>query len=457
MYENLALSNDFKNFAYDDYSFYLEYVHNGLYKPAAHHYLICEKLKNIINGNIKRLMIFMPARHGKSMTITESFPSYFLGLFPNKRVITVSYGADLAHKFGRKNRQKIEKHGREIFNIELANDNASMSDWGIKDHSGGMLSIGLGGSITGHGADLLIMDDLIKNSEEAKSLRIREKVWEEWQSTLSTRLTSRGAVILVMTRWNEDDIAARLLAQEPDKWEVLSLPCEAEENDVLGREPGAPLWPEAGFDADWIKEKKIEVGAHKWQAMYQQRPSALEGGIIKRSWIQYYKQQPPDFDEQLISVDASFKNTQTSDYCVLGVWGKVGAKKYLLDYIRAKMNFPETVQALRNLHASYPRARTKLIEDKANGSAIIDFLKNEISGIIPINPKESKEARLAAVSTEFESGCIYFPDPSLRPDIGECVEELLNFPNAPNDDFVDMTSQALKRWQQPSGIFIGRA
>ena len=447
---------ELRDYAHDDYSFYLEYVHKGLYKPAAHHDLIAEKLQRIINGSLKKLMIFMPARHGKSMTVTESFPSYFLGRFPKKRVIAVAYGDSLARKFGRKNREKVDEYGQEIFGVQLAHDNASVTDWALAGTGGGMLSCGIGASITGHGADLLLIDDPIKNREEANSEHIRNKIYDEYQSSLLTRLHYSGAIILIMTRWHEDDLAGRILAKEKD-WEVLSLPAKAEKGDILGRALDEPLWIEGGYGKEWLEDREKAVGAQTWNSIYQQRPSAAEGNIIKRDWIKYYKQLPPSFEEMLISVDASFKGNTNSDYCVLTVWGKDKAKKYLIDAIRDRMNFPSTVAALRALVAKHPLARAKLIEDKANGSAIIDFLKNEISGIIPITPKESKEARLSAVSTEFESGSVFFPDPSLCSWIGDCVEELVSFPNGKHDDFVDSTSQALQRWQQPHTIRIGRA
>lgn len=447
--------HELKKFAREDYSFYLEFVHRGLYVPAAHHLLISEKLQRIIDGSLKRLMIFMPPRHGKSMTVTETFPSYFLGRFPKKRVIAVSYGDSLARRFGRKNRQKIEEFGKDLFGVQLAADNASVQDWAT-DQGGGMLSVGIGAGITGHGADLLLMDDVIKNREEANSAHIRNKIYDEYQSSLSTRLHSGGAMILIMTRWHEDDLAGRILAQE-DGWEVLSLPAEAEEGDLLGRDPGQPLWAEGGFDAEWLDQTKKALGSQAFNSIHQQRPSAAAGNIIKREWIKYYRQLPPKFDEMLISLDAAFKGNADSDYVVFTVWGKDHASKYLVDQIRDRMNFPSTVAAFRALVAKYPKAAVKLIEDKANGSAIIDYLKNEISGIIPITPRESKEARLAAVSPEFESGSVFFPDPKIAAWIGESIEELVSFPNAKHDDFCDSVSMALQRWQQPHTIWIGRA
>ena len=336
---------ELKKFAREDYSFYLEFVHRGLYVPAAHHLLISEKLQRIIDGSLKRLMIFMPPRHGKSMTVTETFPSYFLGRFPKKRVIAVSYGDSLARRFGRKNRQKVEEFGKDLFGVQLAADNASVQDWAT-DQGGGMLSVGIGAGITGHGADLLLMDDVIKNREEANSAHIRNKIYDEYQSSLSTRLHSGGAMILIMTRWHEDDLAGRILAQE-DGWEVLSLPAEAEEGDLLGRDPGQPLWAAGGFDAEWLDQTKKALGSQAFNSIHQQRPSAAAGNIIKREWIKYYRQLPPKFDEMLISLDAAFKGNADSDYVVFTVWGKDHASKYLVDQIRDRMNFPSTVAAFR--------------------------------------------------------------------------------------------------------------
>ena len=428
-----------------DYGFYVEYVHRGSYIPAKHTDYICEKVEKVERGIIKRLMIYLPPRHSKSLTVSETFPSYFIGKNPVRRVIETSYGDSLARKFGRANRRKIEEYGADLFGIKISSDNASMTNWGIEGHPGGMISAGIGGPITGEGADLLIIDDPIKNREEAESETYREKVWSEWQNTLLTRLHPGAAVIIILTRWHEDDLAGRLLAQEPDKWEVLSLPAEAEENDPLGREPGEPLWPEHGYDKEWMEAKKKEVGSRTWAALYQQRPSPVEGGIIRRGWWQYYRQAPSRFEEIIQSWDCAFKDEQSSDYVVGQVWGRRGADKYLLDQVRDRMDFPSTVRAVESLSAKWPHARAKLIEDKANGPAVIATLKSKISGLIPVNPEGGKMARLQAVSPDIEAGNVYLPEPSIAPWVHDYIEEFAAFPNGLNDDQVDATSQALLR------------
>jgi predicted phage terminase large subunit-like protein len=443
------------------YSFYLEMVHYGKYRPARHHDLICNKLQQILDGKLKRLMVFMPPRHGKSQTITESFPSYFNGKFPNKRAIVVSYGDELARDFGRKNKQKIDDFGKELFNIELDKSNHSATNYSIKEHTGGAFYTGIMGGITGRGADLLIIDDPIKTRMEAESETYRNRVYEEYQSSLTTRLMPNGAIIIILTRWHYDDLAGRILEKEGriedgGIWDVINLPCEAEENDPLGREIGEPLWSEFGYNEEWIKEKKIAVGSRTWFSLYQQRPSPDSGDIFKRQWIKYYRALP-ELDEQIISVDATFKDKKTSDFVVMQCWGRKGADKYLIDQVRDRMSFTSTLNSLRAFCAKHLNAHTKLIEDKANGTAVIDTLKREISGMIPIDPQGGKETRANAVSPQWEAGNVYLPDPSICPWVNDFVEELLHFPNGKHDDQVDGMTQALARWENSQPFLIGRA
>ena len=223
----------------------MELVTHGRWKRAKHLDLLCDYLEQVDLGEIERLIITMPPRHGKSMTVTESFPSWFIGRNPERRVIEVSYGAELAKRFGRSNRRKIEEFGADIFDITIARDNATLTNWSIEGHSGGMISAGIGGSITGQGADLLVIDDPIKNRKEAESLTYRESIWAEWQDTLSSRLHPGGRVVIIMTRWHEDDLVGRLLKQD-NTWRLINLPALAEDNDILGREEGQALWPEHG-------------------------------------------------------------------------------------------------------------------------------------------------------------------------------------------------------------------
>lgn len=393
-------------------------------------------------------MIFLPPRHSKSITVSETFPSYFIGKNLNRRVILVSYGDNLARKFGRANRNKLEEYGEEIFGIKLSKDNSAVTNWGIDGYRGGMISAGIGGAITGEGADLLIIDDPIKNRKEANSKVYRNMIWDEWQNTLYTRLQPNGSVIIILTRWHEDDLAGRLLNSEygeVENWDIIKLPAIAEENDLLGRKIGEPLWPEYGFDEKWARATKTAVGSMTWASLYQQRPSPSEGNIVKREWWQFYNKLPAEFDEIIQSWDCSFKETETGSYVVGQVWGRKGADKYLIDQIRARMDFTKTLKAIKNMTIKYPNARLKLIEDKANGTAIINVLRKEISGIVPVNPRGSKESRASAVSADIEAGNVYLPSQSIASWVNDYIEEWASFPNGENDDQVDATTQALDR------------
>jgi predicted phage terminase large subunit-like protein len=403
------------------------------------------------------------------MTVSETFPSYFIGRDPSRRVITVCYGDALARKFGRANRRKIEEFGKDLFGVSVSSENASMNNWGIQGHDGGMISAGVGGPITGEGADLLIIDDPIKNREEAESVTYREKVWDEWQNTLLTRLHPGGAVIIIMTRWHQDDFVGRLLSLEPDIWTVVSLPAEAEENDPLGRPVGAPLWPEHGFNAEWMSVTKEAVGTRAWTSLYQQKPSPQEGSILKRHWWQYWcypgQKLPPvivrDEFGEFVSIEAvplpkqmelaqswdmAFKDTRASAYVAGQVWGKEGANKYLLDQIRDKLDFVRTLQAVITLSVKWPQARAKWIEDKANGPAVMSVLKSKLSGLIPIQPHGTKEARAYAVTPQIQSGNVYLPHPHLAPWVEGFIEECAMFPNGAYADQVDTATQALNEF-----------
>lgn len=437
-----------------NYLAYLQVSHYLKYRPARHTKYIAKICERIEAGELKRVMFFLPPRHGKSMTITESFPSWFIGKNPDRRVIEVSYGESLARRFGRANRRKIEDFGSALFDIEIASDNASVTNWSIAGHGGGMISTGVGGPLSGEGADCLIIDDPIKNRQEADSPTYRDMLWDEYRNTLLTRLQPNAAIILIMTRWHEDDIAGRAIKNEGDQWTIVNLPAEAEEEDILGRPPGETLWPEFGFDRAWAADRKQKVGTMVWNALYQQRPSPQEGALVKRSWWKHYIVVPGHFDDIILSWDMTFKDEKTAasgnpDYVVGQAWGRVGADKYLLDQLRDKMDFPTTLKSVRVFKAKWKQATAIVIEDTANGPAIISSLKHEIPGIIPWPAQGSKTERLSAVSPQIEAGNVFIPDPIIAGWVSDYIEEFAVFPNGNNDDQVDATTQALRYWMRP--------
>lgn len=409
------------------------------YQVAPHHRLIARKLEAVARGEVKRLMIFMPPRHGKSRLASEFFPAWFLGRNPKQQVIACTYAQELANDFGRKVRNQLQDPLFQAIFPEsgLREDSKSASRFHTSE-GGVYFAVGAGGPITGRGAHVLLIDDPIKNSEEADSETHRRKLKDWYASVAYTRLMPGGAVVVIQTRWHEDDLAGWLLREHAHEgWEVLSLPAISEEDQ--------PLWPEA-FPLERLQAIKRAVGSRVWEALYQQRPSPAEGGLIKRGWWKYYREAPSVFDEIIQSWDATFKDTQKSDFVVGQVWGRVGGDKYLLDQVRGRMDFPTTVQAIRMLSAKWPQAHAKLVEDKANGPALIAVLGSEIPGLIPVQPMGSKEARVSAVTPTIEAGNVYLPDPSLAEWVGDFVEECSAFPSAAHDDQVDAMSQALLRF-----------
>ena len=437
------------------YKHYVEYVHEGRYVHARHTLFLCEILQTAIekkklmrSGDIKTenqyIAINLPPRHGKSMTITETLPSYYLGQFEHDRVIEISYNDTFANKFGKKNREKVERFGKELFDLEINNRSSASDNWQINNLVGGMISRGALSGITGEGADLMIIDDPIKNREEANSEVYRGKLWDEWIDSFSTRLHPGAIVILILTRWHEDDLQGRLLNPEygdPLNWQVYNLPLECDdENDTLEREIGEALWPER-YGIEFIEERKKYPSS--FNSLYQGRPTAQEGNMLKRAWWRYYDVLP-QMAMTILSVDATFKDGEDSDFVSLQVWGKLEADMYLIDRVKAKMNFPTTLQAIRNLLVKHPKIALKLVEDKANGPAIISMLQHEIGGFVGVNPEGGKVARVNAVSPYIESGNVYLP--RHEPFTHDFVEECASFPNGKNDDDVDAMSQALNRF-----------
>ena len=422
-------------------------VNNPQWHRASHLKLLNDELLEIFDGDNDRLMVFLPPGHGKSSLISETFPSWWLGHHPDDRIIFVSYEHNFAAGKGRACRDLFAEWGPKSFNHDLRPELQRADEWGIKDHRGIMWSAGVGGAITGKRANLIIIDDPVKNAEQADSPTYRRRAYDWYKTTLRTRLEPGGAIILVMTRWHEADLAGRLLEDQEtggDEWKVINLPAIAEEEDALGRSPGQALWPER-FPIDALEQTRRDNPPRWWNALYQQRPSPEEGNIVNRNWWQYHRPVHPDdvqMDDIIQSWDCSFKETGNS-YVVGQVWGIKGPNKYLLDQFRERTDFPGTLRAIRQMTDKWPQARTKLIEDAANGPAVIATLKREISGIIPVRAAGSKEARLHAVVPEIEAGNVYLPEGA--PWVRDFIEEFVSFPNGANDDQVDAATQALTR------------
>jgi len=382
------------------------------------------------------------------MSVTETFPSWYLGHNPYHRVIVLSYNEVSAKRFGSKNIAKIKKCGK-LFGIKLRTESAT--DFELTNGVGAMISRGLLSGVTGNPAELMIIDDPVKNAEEADSPTMRNKIVDEWMTTFKSRLASGAKVIVIQTRWRYNDFAGYLILNEPYV-KVINIPCEAEENDPLGREVGEPLAPELGKGKQWLEAFKQSYmnaeGLRAWHSLYQGKPSQEKGNIFQREWFVHY-QDPPGFAVGCISVDASFKNKETSDYVAIQAWGKSIDGYYLLRRVRRQMGFIETVKEVLEFKSMFPDFAI-LVEDKANGSAIIEMLRLNLDDVIEITPRETKVARAQAVSPLFENKVVKYPYST------ESVyfEELTRFPFAEHDDETDATTQALN-WLK--GRYAGEA
>lgn len=408
--------------------------------------------------------------------------AFLFGLFPDAQILAASYSSSLAKANNRAVQRIMEsKEYKEIFpNTRLGGSKdvrsdgkkyiRNMDEFEIVGRNGMYACAGVNGAFTGKGADFLVIDDPVKNDKEANSQTYRDNVWEWWTSTAFTRLMGKSRCLIIMTRWHEDDLAGRLLQQakaDPGalQWRELKLDAikefsevddKTEWDDIAAldpREVGEALWPDV-YPASRLKLIEKSIGPRWWNSLYQQRPTALEGGIIKSKWIQYYNEMPSRFNRIIQSWDATFNDNKTSDFVVGTVWGEWGNKYYLLDMVRGQMSFYETCEAIDRLSKKWPQAIRKLVEKKANGDAILNSLKRKgfyedgterkaIIGLVPVVPTESKGARLEACSTLFAAGDVLFPHPSIAPWVNVVVEELVKYPNATYDDCVDSTSQAL--------------
>ena len=437
----------------ENYATYCYVIHKEKWIPTKFHKFLANKIQTFVEtytGNPYDILVLScPPQHGKSLTVTETFPSWYIGKYPDKRCIIACYNDDFAGKFGRRNKSKIDEVGRQIFGVRLKK--SSDRDMEIAEHDGSIITRGIMSGITGNSGDLIIIDDPIKNRQEADSQTYRDRLWEEWQNSIKSRTQSGTKIVIIQTRWHEDDLSGRVIREEQNV-EVINIPVEAEENDILGRPIGDALCPEIGKDNKWLEMFKQSYlvdpnggGVRAWNALYLGRPTSAEGNMFKREWWKYYNKLPDNIQFLGISVDATFKDNDTSDFVAIQVWGKLNGDYYLIDLIKRRMDFPETLRAIRHMADKYPQRHSILIEDKANGSAIISMLKHEIGGIVAITPKESKIARASAISGIVEGGNVYLPE--YADFTGEFVEEFASFPNGAHDDMVDACTQFINHFK----------
>ncbi len=421
------------------------------WQRADHLDKLAEKLEAVERGEIKRFIVTMPPRHGKSENISVLFPSWYLGKHPDNWIIDCGYGHTLAKGFSRRARNFLEERGEELFGVRVADDSSAADEWGIQGHRGGMIAAGIGGPITGKGANILIIDDPLKNAKEANSKVVRDAIWEWYVSTAYTRLTPDGAIILVLTRWHEDDLAGRLLKAaendpDADQWEVLSLPALDEH--------GKALWPQK-YNEKRLNKIKVNLGPYWWSALYQQKPQPPEGTLFKREWFRYFTEEQqyfilhtPDKEERIDrsacwifqTCDPAATENERNDWFVLATWAVTPGKDLLLlDVLRTHA---ETTKHKQVMRAAFQRWSPSFqgVENKTFGLNIIQECKRDGLPIVPLKADTDKVSRARPMAARYEIGAVYHKQGAQWLDIYE--DELLAFNRGANDDQVDCAAYA---------------
>jgi len=418
-----------------------------------HHKVMAKKFQEIADGKTKRLIINMPPRHTKSEFASYLLPAWFLGKYPDKKIIQCSNTAELAVGFGRKVRNLVdsEQYKKVFPNVALRSDSKAAGRWST-NANGEYFAIGVGGTVTGKGADLLIIDD--PHSEQEAALAsgdpsVFDKVYEWYTSGPRQRLQPGGSIVVVMTRWSKRDLTGKILKaaveRDGDEWEIIDFPA------ILPS--GMPLWPEF-WNIDELQALRTELPLSKWQAQYQQQPTSEEGAIIKREWWQIWEgRNPPPCEFIIQSWDTAFTKNERSDYSACTTWGVFYMNEnpndphiILLDAFKKRMEFPELKEAaLRHYREYEPDAF--IVEAKASGAPLIYELRAMGIPVQEFTPTRGNDkiVRINSVSDLFASGRVWAPETRWAEEV---VEEMAAFPNSDHDDLVDSTTQALIRFRK---------
>ena len=453
-----------KELARCDFSYFIDYDSDFMDRDGKHLDVLDETLMKVSSGELKRVIVTMPPRHGKSERVSRKFPAWHIGRNPNDEIILASYSVDLSRGFSRIARDTLSGH-TDVFGVEIDPNNQSSESWGIKGKRGGVHAAGVGGPITGKGARIAIIDDPVKNAEEANSEVMREKIWEWYVSTLYTRLTPDGRILVVMTRWHEDDLVGRLLKKEREdiengthkgeRWTVINFPAIAEDADYLGRSVGQPLWPEHGFDTERLAQIQSDVGSYVFNALYQQRPSAAGGTIFKREHFRYFREElihgipyfivgEKKYDKfkcwAFQTVDTANSEKTINDYFVVSTWYVTPDSDLLwYDAYRTHVTGPDQKPLIRELALRY-RVKFTAIEDKTFGTNLIQEAKREGMSIRPIKVDKDKVTRSLVIAARYEVGKVWHREN--MPNLTDVEDELLSFPRGKHDDTVDTASMA---------------
>ena len=413
----------------------------------------------IADGTLKRLIINMPPRHTKSEFASYLLPAYIMGRKPQTKIIQATHTGELAVRFGRKvrNLMELDTYQQLFEKVQLKADSKAAGRWDT-NHGGEYFAVGVGGAMTGRGADLLIIDDP-HSEQDAQSQLALDNAWEWYTSGPRSRLQPGGAVVIVMTRWGTKDLTARLIkaqtSHNADQWEVIEFPAIFNEGD----EDEHPLWP-SFWKMDELKAVRASLSVQKWNAMYQQRPTADEGAILKREWWRIWEHDyMPRLDYIIQSYDTAYSKKETADYSVITTWGVFypsedsGPNVLLVDVRRGRWDFPELKRIAKEQY-SYWQPDNVLIEAKATGTTLQQELRRVGIPVTMYSPGgrragQDKISRANSVAPILESGMVWAPHTDWSEDL---IEECASFPNGDNDDMVDSTTQALMRFR--AGNFI---
>ena len=443
-------ANITQNMGKESFLDFINHVYPG-YKVGPHHLKLIQIFEDIAAGKKKRVIVNIAPRHGKSELISYLAPAWFLGKYPHKKIIMGSHTADLAVNFGRRVRNLVGSEAyKGIFpQVELQSDSKSASRWGT-NFNGEYFAIGVGGALAGRGADLFIIDDP-HSEQDAKTGRadVFLPAWEWFQSGPLQRLMPGGAIIIVMTRWSKLDLTGMIVQQterneDVDPWEVVEFPAI--------KDDGEALWPEF-WDVEELLAKKAALDIRYWNAQYMQQPTSEEGALIKREWWKIWeKEDPPDCDFIIMSLDAAQESNNRADYNALTTWGVFFNEEtsnfsiILLNAIKKRMEYPELKKLVLEEYKEW-EPDAFMVEKKSNGSALYQEFRRMGVPVGEFTPGKGQDkiARVNAVSDLFASGIVYAPDHRWAKEV---IEECNDFPAGTNDDLVDSTTLALLRFRQ---------
>lgn len=425
---------------------------NRTYKAGKFHRALAARLQRFSDAVARkespRLIVCVPPQYGKSELCSRHFPPWHLRRNPGHRFILASYADSLATHMSVDARRNVE----EIAEYDVQLSSGKSVQWTSKywklDRGGGLRAAGVGGGITGMSAEVGVIDDPVKNEDMARSPAFKATFQSWYETTFSTRIQEGGGILVVSTRWGMGDPVDYLLEKSKEsslQWEVVRFPAIAEADEYLPdgslfRREGEPLSPER-YSLATMLERKATTAPHRWAAIYQQRPIPAEGGVFRTEYLNNRYTVLPAFDQTVISCDLTFKDKASSDYVVMQVWGRKGADCYLIHQLRRRMDYPASKQALRDLVATH-RPQAVVVEDKANGSALVAELRREIAGIQGWDPgRLDKRERAELYSLpRYAAGQVWLP--ASAPWMVDFVDEHLGFcAGAAHDDQVDAESQ----------------